>query len=605
MSNLIDRDAIHQKYAEERAKRIRPDGVEQFAELTGKFAFLEGDPFTVRTDRAPITDHMELLIVGGGFAGLQVAARIQEAGMTDFRIIDGAGDFGGVWYWNRYPGAMCDTTALVYLPLLEETGYRPTMKYVRGPEIRGHAVRIAKQFDLYRHAIFSTNVTTLTWSDVGNHWIVETDRGDRMTANYVAMGTGPLNRPKLPGVPGIETFSGASFHTARWDYAATGGAEEGAPMTKLADKRVGVIGTGATGVQLVPALGRDSGELYVFQRTPSSIAPRNNEPIDPAWYATLEPDWQTRYIRNFGDLFSTGHAEEDLLGDGFCDIMTNVYARMMADAKDPTAVTADDFVRAYYASDDEKMEQLRAHVDNIVGDRKTADGLRAWYRQLCKRPCFHDEYLPTFNRPNVHLVDTKGKGIDAVDETGIWASGQHYDLDVIVYASGFEFNSDYTRRSNFEVFGRDGLTLTEKWSDGLKTYQGMHIRGFPNMFILGFWQGASNGANVTSNYRFTGRTIAGIITHARSTAAKQVETSAEAERSWVKTIDEFEVPRIQGGPECTPGYYNNEGQLEGIKEKRNTSPSPLGINGFSDYIQEWRESGLFQGLEFRAGPPDL
>jgi len=603
MGVMIDREAIHRKYAEERAKRLRSDGISQFSELTGKFAFLEGDPFTVRAERAPIAEHTELLIVGGGFAGLQVAARIKEAGSIDFRIIDGGGDFGGVWYWNRYPGAMCDTTSLVYLPMLEETGYRPSMKYVHGPEIRAHAMRIARRFDLYPHAIFSTNVTSMTWSDEGNHWIVETDRGDRLTATYVTMGTGPLNRPKLPGVPGIDTFTGKSFHTARWDYSATGGSEDGAPMTELADKRVGIIGTGATGVQVVPALGRDSGELYVFQRTPSSIAPRNNAPIDPAWYATLEPNWQTKYIRNFGELFSTGYAEEDFLQDGFCNIMIGIYERMMADALDPLTVTADDFVRAYHASDDEKMVQLRARVSDIVEDPETAEGLKAWYRQFCKRPCFHDEYLPTFNRPNVHLVDTNGRGVERVDETGVWANGQHYDLDVIVYASGFEFNSDYTRRSSFEAYGREGLTLTEKWADGLQTYQGMHVRGFPNMFILGFWQGESNGANVTSNYRFTGRTLANIIAHARAKGARQVEASEQAERDWMQAIDDFEVPTILGGTDCTPGYYNNEGQVEGRKEKRNMAAYPEGIVAFSDYIQEWRSNGLFEGLEFRSGPP--
>jgi cation diffusion facilitator CzcD-associated flavoprotein CzcO len=598
-----EREVLRKRYREERDKRVRPDGVAQYVEPTGRFAHLREDPYVERLEREPLTDHVGLLMVGGGFAGLCVGARLREAGIDDFRILEGGGDFGGVWYWNRYPGAMCDTAALVYLPLLEETGHRPTHKYVMAPEIWGHAVRIGQHYDLYDKAVFSTQVTTMTWNEEDKHWLVSTDRGDRIKAKYVAMGTGPLNRPKLPGVPGLDSFGGHTFHTARWDYDFTGGTYEGAPMAKLADKRVGVIGTGATAVQCVPPLGRDAGELYVFQRTPSAIDARNNHPIDPDWYATLGPGWARQWLINFATLVTGGWADEgDLVHDGWTDIAQRIRDRMVERQHGDTTPSVEAFMAAYEDSDDEKTEEIRRRADSIVTDPKTADHLKAWYRQFCKRPCFHDEYLQTFNRTNAHLVDTDGKGVERIDETGVWANGVHHDLDCIIFASGFEVNNDYTHRSGFEIIGRDGMTLTQKWAGGMESYQGMHVSGFPNMFVVGFAQGANLVANVTSNYTEAGRTLAAIIGHAERIDAEEVECTLESERDWVAAIEA--TPRtLIGGPDCTPGYYNNEGQPEGRREKLNMGGYPLGPVAFFDYIQEWRTGGEFPGLEFRPSPP--
>ena len=290
--SMAERNALREKYALERNKRIRPDGAAQYLSPRGKFSQMESDPYVQTKEREPITDDVTFLMIGGGFAGLCVGARLREKGIKDFRIIEGGGDFGGVWYWNRYPGAMCDTAAMVYLPLLEETGHMPSQKYVMAPEIWNHAKRIGHHFDLYKIAVFSTHVDAMTWDDDAKHWIVTTNRGDRMTAKYISMGTGPLSRPKLPGIDGIDTFKGHMFHTSRWDYSYTGGSYENPTMVDLADKRVGVIGTGATAVQCIPPLGRHAKELYVFQRTPSAVDERNNHEIDPEWFESLEPGWQ-------------------------------------------------------------------------------------------------------------------------------------------------------------------------------------------------------------------------------------------------------------------------------------------------------------------------
>ncbi len=601
----IDHEALREKYRAERDKRIRPDGNEQYLQPTGKFANLLDDPYTPRVEREPRTDEVTFAFIGGGFSGLTCGARMVQAGITDICIIEGGGDFGGAWYWNRYPGAMCDTAAMVYLPLLEETGHMPSMKYVYAPEIFGHAQRIGRTFGLYEKALFSTQVTDLIWDDDAQRWIIHTDRGDALRARFVAMGTGPLHRPKLPGIPGIESFAGHSFHTSRWDYGFTGGDPTGATMTNLADKRVGIIGTGATAVQCIPQLGRDSKELFVFQRTPSSIDVRNNHPIDPEWFASLGPGWQQKWLTNFATLQTGGFAEEDLVHDGWTDISKRIRDRVVAmmQADPASGVTSAAFgpemmLKAYEDSDDEKMEEIRARVDAIVNDPATAEALKPWYRQLCKRPCFHDEYLQTYNLPNVHLVDTNGKGVERIDETGVWVNGTHYELDVLVFASGFEVGTGFARRSGFETTGRNGETLTEHWAEGMHSLHGMHVHGFPNLFVVGPSQGANLISNITQNLTEAGTTIAMIVNHAIDNGANEVEVSAEAEAAWVDLLRSH-TRAFMGNSDCTPGYYNNEGGPIGPKERLNGSGYPMGPVAYWQYLDGWRRSGNFEGLEFR------
>jgi len=596
----IDHEALRARYREERDKRIRPDGNEQYLEPVGKFASLLDDPYSEVAEREPLHDEVEVALIGGGFSGLCTGARLRQAGIDDFRIIEGGGDFGGVWYWNRYPGAMCDTAAMVYLPLLEETGHRPSQKYVFAPEIFAHAKRIAKQFDLYRDVLFSTRVTKLEWDEDASRWIVHTDRGDAIRARFVAMGTGPLNRPKLPGIPGIETFAGHAFHTSRWDYEYTGGSPDGAPMEKLADKRVGIIGTGATAVQCIPPLARDARELLVFQRTPSSIDVRNNHEIDPASFDQLEPDWQQKWLTNFATLQTGGFADEDLVKDGWTDISQRIRDRIVQKISEEGATLSPELaLQAYEDSDDEKMTEIRARVDAIVEHPGTAAHLKPWYRQLCKRPCFHDEYLQAYNEPGTRLIDTDGKGVERIDETGVWVAGEHYPVDCLIWASGFEFGTDYGRRCGYETVGRDGLTLSEHWADGMQSLHGMHVHGFPNLFIIGMSQAANLISNITHNLTEAGSTLAKVLGHAIETGAEQVEATEQAEQKWVSMI-EGSTRAMLGNPDCTPGYYNNEGKPAGRRERLNGSGYPEGPVAFFEFIDRWRSSGGFEGLEFRG-----
>ncbi len=592
---------LRSKYRLERDKRLRSDGNAQYIEPTGRFAHFLDDPYVPKVEREPLTDDVTFAFIGGGFAGLVTSARVKQAGIDDVRIIEGGGDVGGAWYWNRYPGAMCDTAAMVYLPLLEETGHMPTKKYVYAPEIFGQAKRIATTFGLYDKAVFSTAVTSLTWDDERSRWVIRTDRGDEMTAKFVAMGTGPLHRPKLPGIEGIDSFGGHCFHTSRWDYGYTGGSYEGAPMSNLAGKRVGIIGTGATAVQCIPALGRDAGELFVFQRTPSSIDVRNNHDTDPEWFASLQPGWQREWLMNFVTLQTGGYAEEDLVKDGWTDITKRILQRMSEIFKDgmPDGMTVQQaFLKAYQDSDDEKMDEIRARVDAVVDDPATAEALKPWYRQLCKRPCFHDEYLQTYNRPNVHLIDTDGKGVERIDETGIWVGGVHHELDCIIFASGFEVGTTYARRAGFETYGRDGVALGEYWAEGMRSKHGMHVHGFPNLFVVAPNQAANLISNVTHNFGEAGSTIAAIVRHALEVGADEVEVTRAAEDAWVALLEQNQRG-LRADPDCTPGYYNNEGLPVGRKEQLNGAGYPEGPVAYFQYIDAWRNSGEFDGLAFR------
>jgi cation diffusion facilitator CzcD-associated flavoprotein CzcO len=595
-----DREALRERYRIERDKRLRPDGNEQYLQPTGRFADLLEDPYTDVVPRDPVREDVTVALIGGGFAGLVTGARLKQAGIDDVRIIDKAGDVGGVWYWNRYPGAMCDTAAMIYLPLLEEVGTVPSKKYVSAPEIWAHARRIATTFGLYEKALLSTGIMSVTWDEDTSRWIICTDRGDELRARFIAMGTGPLHRPKLPGIPGIDTFAGHSFHTARWDYDYTGGSPDGAPMERLGDKRVGIIGTGATAIQCIPHLAKTASELYVFQRTPSSIDVRNNHEIDPDWYAALGAGWQQKWLVNFATLQTGGFADEDLVKDGWTDISQRIRDRVLQVIADGAEPGPETMRRAYEDSDDEKMSEIRARVDQVVSDPGTADALKAWYRQLCKRPCFSDEYLQAYNEPNAHLIDTDGLGVERIDETGVWVADEHYDLDCLIFASGFEVGTEQSRRAGFEVAGRDGRTITEHWAEGMRSMHGLHAHGFPNLFVLGLAQGANLISNIPHNFVEAAGAISAIVNRALEEGSDQVEVTADAEASWIDQL----VNRggsILGSPDCTPGYYNNEGRPMGRREQLNGSGYPQGPVAYFDYLDRWRSSGEFEGLEFRNG----
>jgi cation diffusion facilitator CzcD-associated flavoprotein CzcO len=588
----FDPEALRAKYREERDRRIRDDGNQQYVEVKGDFTRYVDDPYVTPFSREPLNETVEVLIIGGGFGGLLAGARLREAGFEDIRIVEKGGDFGGTWYWNRYPGAQCDIEAYIYLPLLEETGYIPKEKYSFAPEIMEHSRRIARKFDLYRGALFQTQIKELRWNEDECRWIVTTNRDDRLSARYVIMSNGPLNRPKLPGISGIDTFKGHTFHTSRWDYNYTGGDTTG-NLYKLADKRVAIIGTGATAIQCVPHVGKAAKHLYVFQRTPSSVDERRNHPTDPEWAKSLSAGWQRARMENFNTLVTGGQAEVDLVSDGWTDIIRHLGQMVPRKGTAPDEVRHD-MARMMELADFKKMNQVRARVDSIVKDPKTAEALKPWYRQFCKRPTFNDEYLPTFNRPNVTLVDTRGRGVERITEKGLVFDGVEYEVDCIIFATGFEVGTAYTRRAGFEVYGRGAKSLTDYWSSGMKTLHGFFSHGFPNCFHMGPLQNAIT-ANFPQALDEQARHITDVIQHAKQNEARSVEPSAEAEAQWVAEIRRRAVFHARFQQECTPGYYNNEGHPEAgsgfAGEQYAAQPQK-----YFAVIRRWRKEGM-KGLE--------
>ena len=590
----FDPAALRAKYLDERNKRLRTEGNAQYREVTGDLQRFTDDPYIeAPIVREPVTEEIDVAIVGGGFGGMLAAVRLEQAGLGNFRIFEKGGDFGGTWYWNRYPGAQCDIESYIYLPLLEETGFIPKEKYSYAPEIFAHAQRIGTHFKLYERACFQTQIKSATWDEASARWQVKTDRGDHFKARFLVMCSGPLNRPKLPGIPGIEKFKGHTFHTSRWDYDYTGGNASGG-LHKLADKRVGIIGTGATGIQCVPYVARDAGQLYVFQRTPSAIDERGNKPTDPAWAASLTPGWQARRNHNFAAILSAIPQEEDLVADRWTDLFKALgeLLNVPADA----GMSPEDIAAMAEIADFRKMNNLRARVDQIVSDPAAAAALKPWYKQWCKRPTFNDEFLPAFNRPNVTLVDTLGQGVERVTETGVVVNGVEYPVDCLIFATGFEVGTDYTRRAEFEVIGRDGQSLSQYWAKGMRTFHGFLSHGFPNCFHMGLTQ---TGLAPNFTYMLNGQAthISYLVQETLTRNLQTIEPSLQAEADWVALISQQGF-MSQYQTECTPGYYNGEGKAgggEGFLEGQ----FPEGPVQFYNLLANWRNEGSLEGLERR------
>jgi cyclohexanone monooxygenase len=591
-ASRFDPEALRRKYREERDKRLREDGNDQYIEIREKFAHFLDDPYAEPGfEREPLRDEVEVVVIGGGFGGLLAGARLRQAGVDQLRIVDAASDFGGTWYWNRYPGIACDIESYTYLPLLEEVGYVPKEKYSFGREILEHSQAIARKFDLYRAACFQTRVEELRWDEEELRWIVSTNRGDRTKARYVCLAAGPLNKPKLPGIPGIETFEGHSFHASRWDYRYTGGSSEG-NLTGLQGKRVGIIGTGATAVQCVPHLGEWADHLYVFQRTPSSIDVKNNPATDPEWARGLKPGWHRHRMENFNALVSGVPQPEDLVHDGWTDLIGKLLVGLRQGRS--TDLSREGIGRAVELADFEKMEEIRARVDSIVRDSETAAALKPYYRQFCKRPCFHNEYLETFNRSNVTLVDTQGRGVECITKKGVVVNGREYEVDCLIYASGFEVGTDYSRRAGLKLYGRGGQSLTEKWADGIRTLHGMHVHGFPNCFIM-----SNPQAGFTANYPHLldeqAKHIAYILQTGIERAVQRIEVTRDGEAGWVKQC--IEKARNMGDflENCTPGYYNNEGKTS--EQSVQNGFYGGGSIEFFKILENWRAEGHLEGME--------
>ena len=585
-SGHLSPDEIRERYRIEREKRLRSDGTGQFKTIAGEWADFGRDPFSdPNFTRDAVKEETEVVIVGAGFGGMLAAHHLRKAGITNFRMIDLAGDFGGTWYWNRYPNCACDVESYVYLPLLEETGYMPTEKYVKAYEIFAYCQLLGRTLDLYSKALFQTEVEDMRWDDESQRWRTTTSRGDDLSSKFVIIAGGVLHRPKLPDVDGIRGFKGKMFHTSRWDYGYTGGSPT-EKMVNLADKRVGIIGTGATAVQAVPKLAEAAKELYVFQRTPALVGKRNNKPTDPEWFKTLKPGWQAERIVNFTQAITGSQPEVDMVADEWTKLFWTDTRKFPESEEEAAALEQLDF---------DNVQMIRDHIANIVTDPEIAKKLMPWYSQACKRPCFHDEYLPAFNRSNVHLVDTDGHGINEIGENGPIFDGVEYPVDLLIFASGYEVTSDYHHRLGFDPKGRGGVPLSQAWGTGPSTLQGVLTRGFPNMLMISTVQGAQ-ATNFLHSISTVAEHVGWLVAKAKADGITTMEPIEAAQEEWFNLLlgQVFGIARYNAV--CTPGYLNREGEAGDMTTARSMAWM-TSVMGFIDHVAAWRARGDLAGLE--------
>ncbi|KXJ91610.1 hypothetical protein Micbo1qcDRAFT_163396 [Microdochium bolleyi] len=631
---------IHARYTAESQKRLRPEGTQQFQELSKsdneRLRHLADDPWADHEALDALTpalapgSHHKFLIVGAGLSGLVAAVRLIQAGFTadQIRFIEGGGGIGGTWYWNRYPGIHCDVEAYIYMPLLQETGYMPSRKYAPGLEIRRYLTQLAKQFHLDDKVLFRTTVDSLDWDESASSWkaSLTTGRGSKgadkseltVTAEFVVLTSGLLAKPHVPKLPGagLAQFKGELLHTARWDYSATGGSSEEVfpSLDKLKGKRVGIIGTGATAIQVMPAVADHAGELFVFQRTPSAVYSRGQRETTPQeWAGITKPaNWQIeRQVNNTKNI--SWPASPDLV-----DLVEDEWSKQKAYASVvggpeyayPKPEQVPELIGHYLGLDLENSMRLRARIASIVEDKDTVERLTPWYPIWCKRPTFSETYLQAFNKPNVHLVDTDGKGVGSATEKGVVVDGREYPLDVLILATGYvspaTADMDPAIRAGVNVTGKGGRTLSSKWKEqGASTLHGYISSGFPNMMFINIAQ-AGASPNQAQSIDIHARHIAQVIAAAHRKAetgspSVVIDVEPQAEEAWawriVSGAARFGVASI-----CTPGYMNKEGEQGDMSDQAamlkaaRAAPLSEGAVRFDEILQEWREQGGLEGL---------
>ena len=536
-------DATEQRrYREFKEARL---GAADYMAMEGEFAKYLADVYSEPpVARDSLTDGCEVLVIGAGFGALLLWYRLREAGITDVRFCEKGGDVGGTWYWNRYPGIACDVESYSYLPLLEEMGHIPSTKFASGFEILEYCQTMAERFGFYDRCLFHTTVTETEWNEASGRWHIKTDRGDAMSARFVVLANGILTTPKLARIKGMETFKGDAFHTSRWDY-----------RVDLKGKRVGIIGTGATAVQATPELAKVVGELYVFQRTPSSIDVRDQRATTPEEYASWpnEPNWAVKRRERLA-LISAGRTA--LQGND--DFLSGKVVDYKERKQHERALTPEEAIQRQLESNFRIMEQIRARVDAIVKDPKTAAALKPYYPYGCKRPTFHDEYLPTFNLPHVHLVDTAPSGVREINERGVVHDGVEYPLDVLIYATGFEWMG--TGSFNM-IRGRDGQTLKEKWEGhGTRTFLGMHSSGFPNLLVMNGPQGGGGQFNFTRVSEMHAAYVVWVLQTVKARGARSIDVTREAEEDYARHCAEMDI--LSAPLRDCVSYYNGDGKAK-------------------------------------------
>lgn len=634
-------EEIQTRYREEANKRLQSERNSKFIHLNtaeeSRLSALIEDPWVdhnaLNAQKPPIMENAvyEHFVLGAGFGGLQYAVRLIEEGVaraSDIRLLDAAGGFGGTWYWNRFPGLHCDLEASIYLPLLEETGYIPSKRYAPGEEIREHADRIAAKWNLTDKALFRSEAETFEWDESLQAWKISVvqNRGQSenpkhivFSARYVYLAAGVLTRPQVPEVSGLLSFRGPIFHTARWNYAVSGGSPKNQTLTGLKGKRVAVVGTAATSIGVIPEVAKYAGKLFVVQRTPANVKPRDQRVTDPEEFkskiATKE-GWQWERQTNFHSFLTNSAGKDQNLVD---DAWTRApaYSALIGSPNfgivDSSPESLARHVAHFHALDYPTMEATRDRVAKLVQNPETAEKLKPWYPSWCKRPTFSDTYLQTFNQSNVHLLDTNGRGLAKVTETGIVIGDKEYEVDIIIFGTGYRPPShglgSPAIRTGTNILGRNGLSLNDKWlGDGPATLHGYLTNGFPNLFFSGTNQATVTGNNVYM-LGFIAQHIVAIIAQAKKLIGKGkepvIEVTKEAEEAHTTEILKRAAYFVALAG-CTPGYFNGYGENSKITDPKETlkrargSVWAEGSQSFLEYLQKWRDEGSLRGLSVLA-----
>lgn len=477
--------------------------------------------------QAAAATRVDVIVVGAGFAGMYAVYKFREAGKKVVGI-EAGGDVGGVWYWNRYPGARCDLMSVDYSygfsPEIEQE-WTWSEQFAAQPEILAYANFVADKLALRPHFKFNTRVTSAVWDESARVWRATTDAGETLEAPYCVMATGPLSIPKDPDIAGIDRFKGRLLRAQKWPHE---------PVS-FAGNRVGVIGTGSTGVQIVQTVGREAGELFVFQRTPSFTLPMRNHVLEADYIAEMKRHY--RAMREAMRNNPTG-GTRPATSRPFFSLPPSQRRQAMEQAwinGGHTFLGSFADLLSNQEANDQVADFVRGKIDEIVKDRKTAEALKPrGYPIFARRPCLDTEYYETYNLPNVHLVNVAEDPIVEITEKGIRTQSGETELDVLIFATGYDALTGALLA--FDVIGRDGRSLKDKWKEGPRSYLGFMLEGFPNLFAPSGPNGPAALANLITVAEHDVDWIADMIAYMEANGLRTVEPTAAAEDGWMRLV---------------------------------------------------------------------
>jgi cation diffusion facilitator CzcD-associated flavoprotein CzcO len=472
---------------------------------------------------------LDAVIVGAGFAGMYMLYRLRELGFRA-RVFEAGSGVGGTWYWNRYPGARCDVESVQYSYQFDaalQQEWEWSERYAAQPEILRYANHVADRFDLRRDMQFNARVTSAAFDTSNSCWTIETSDGASTSARFCIMATGCLSSPNLPKFEGMEQFKGDRYHTGYWPHQGV----------DFRGKRVAVIGTGSSAVQSIPIIAEQAESLHVFQRTPNYAIPAHNAPLDPAYVKNIKASYPALRAR----------AKQTMTGIDF-DYSSEKALETPSEARIAeyekrwqrgglSFIGAFQDLMVSQEANHTAAEFVREKIREKVQDPKIAELLSPRNTIGCKRLCIDIGYYETFNRPNVELIDVSEEQIEAITEKGVRAKGKDYEVDAIVFATGFDAMTGALLK--IDIRGRNGLRLQEKWSEGPRAYLGVAMAGFPNLFTITGPGSPSVLTNMLPTIEQHVDWIAGVIEYMRQRGLAAIEPEVSAEEAWVGHVGEM------------------------------------------------------------------